>query len=102
MDDALILAESGKIRQAERLIIPLYEQNPDLHVTNYGMGVLLMLRKRREEAIPFFDQAVKIYPYLVEGWYNKANCHLLLKQIEPMIKSFQQVVKLADPAEEFV
>jgi tetratricopeptide (TPR) repeat protein len=102
VDGAMKLAETGRLAEAERAILDVYSRRPDLHMVQYGMGVVRALQKRLPEAIVHFERAVSIYPYFVEAWFNKGNAHRELLQLGPAVRAFEKVVEFGDPADEFV
>lgn len=102
VDQALAMVDQGKIRTAERIISELVKQHPDIHTVQYAMGVVCGMRGCHDEAIAYFDKAIEIYPYFVEAWFNKGASHQKKLEVGEMIKAYQKVVELGDPADDFV
>ncbi|MEW6418660.1 MAG: tetratricopeptide repeat protein [Nitrospirota bacterium] len=102
VDQALGMVEQGKIQAAEKIISELLKQHPDIHTVQYAMGVICVMRGRYDEAISYFDTAIEIYPYFVEAWFNKGASHQKKLEIGEMIKSYQKVVEIGDPSDDFV
>jgi tetratricopeptide (TPR) repeat protein len=102
VDQALAMAEIGKIKAAEKSISELMKEHPDIYLVQYGMGVVCGMKGQYDEAIPYFDKAIEIFPYFVEAWFNKGASHQKLLEIEEMVMAFKKVVELGDPAENFV
>lgn len=102
VDKALAMVEKGKIESGKKIIKDLLIKHPNYHTVQYAMGVLCVMQDRYDEAIPYFDKAVKIYPYFVEAWFNKGAAHHKKLEIGEMIKAFQKVVELGEPSEYFV
>ena len=102
VDQALGMAEQGKIRAAEKIISELLKQHPDIHTVQYAMGVICVMRDNYDEAIAYFDKAIEIYPYFVEAWFNKGASHQKKLEVREMIKAYQKVVEIGDPSDDFV
>jgi tetratricopeptide (TPR) repeat protein len=102
LDEALAMVESGKLNMAEPIIVKLLREHPDLHSTHFAMGVLCGMKGRYDEAIVYFDNAIRIFPYFVEAWFNKGAAHQKKLEVGEMIRAYQKVVELGDPAEDFV
>jgi tetratricopeptide (TPR) repeat protein len=102
VDQALEMAEKGKVLIAEGLISALLKTHPHLDIVHYGMGVIQLLKNQFTEAITFFDQAIKINPYFVEAWFNKAAAHQKKLDITEMVKAYKKVIELGDPREHYV
>jgi tetratricopeptide (TPR) repeat protein len=102
VDQALGMAEQGKIRAAEKIISELLKQHPDIHTVHYAMGVICVMKEHYDEAIPYFDKAIEIYPYFAEAWFNKGVSHQKKLEVREMIKAYQKVVEIGDPADDFV
>jgi tetratricopeptide (TPR) repeat protein len=102
VDDALALVEKGKLKEGEALLVDLVRQHPDLYMTHYGLGAVLGMEKRYEEALVSLNKCLDLNPYLVEAWFNKALSHKELLDIRDCVRSLQMVEKYGDPEEEFV
>jgi tetratricopeptide (TPR) repeat protein len=102
VDRALRIAEQGRVSAAERVLSELLRTDGDLYMVHFGMGVIRGLQERYDEAIRYFDRAVAIFPYCIEAWFNKAVAHQSRLEIKPMIRAYQKVLALGDPAEDLV
>lgn len=102
VDKALAMVEKGKIESGKKIITDLFIKHPNYHTVQYAMGVLCVMQDRYDDAIRYFDKAVKIYPYFVEAWFNKGAAHHRKLEIGEMIKAFQKVVELGEPSDDFV
>ncbi|MGH7860444.1 MAG: tetratricopeptide repeat protein, partial [Candidatus Binatia bacterium] len=102
VDRALAMAEDGRLEAAEPIVSRLLARHPDLHMVQFGMGVIRALQGRYDAALAHFDRAVAIFPLFVDAWFNKAVAHE--KRLEPrtMIRAYQKVIELGDPADDFV
>jgi len=99
-DDILILVEQGDIETAFIKMKKLYAKHSDYHSTNYGMGVILIHMDRKDEAMKYFDKAVKIFPLFVEAWFNKAELHRNKFEFIEMTKAFLKVTELTEASSE--
>lgn len=102
VDRAMTLAEGGELDAAERIVFGLLDLHPDLHNVQFAMGVICALQSRYDEALAHFDRAITIFPYFVEAWFNKGAAHQKRLELAPMIRAFQKVVELGDPADDVV
>lgn len=102
VDRALALVDRGKIQSGEKIISELLKNHPNYHSVQYGMGVVYVMKNKYDEAIPYFDKAIDIFPYFVEAWFNKGSCHQQKLEVGEMIRAFQKVVELGDPSERYV
>ena len=102
VDQALVIAERGNIRQAEKIISELLRDNSDIHTVQFALGVVCGMKGQYGESIAYFDKAIAIFPYFVEAWFNKGASHQKNLEVEEMIRAFQKVVELGDPTEDFV
>lgn len=100
VDQALELVEKGHIAVGEKMLSELLEHASDIYTVQFGLGVVRALQRRHDEAISYFDKSLDIFPYYIEGWYNKAISHKEKLEISNMIRSFQKVVELGDPHDE--
>ena len=102
VDQALALAERGKIQSGEKIISRLLKNHPNYHTVQYGMGVIYLMQGKFDEAIPYFDKAIDILPIFAEAWFNKGSCHQKKLEVGEMIRAFQKVVELGNPSEQYV
>jgi tetratricopeptide (TPR) repeat protein len=102
VDQALAIAERGKLIAAEEIISKLLRENSDLSIVHYAMGVICAMKGQYDESIAYFDRAIEIFPYFVQAWFNKGASHQKNLEVEEMISAFQKVVELGDPREDFV
>jgi tetratricopeptide (TPR) repeat protein len=96
VDLILQQAERGQIAGCETKMRTLFEKYPNYHSTNYGMGVIYLLKKNEEMALPYFDRAVKILPIFAEAWFNKAMIHKDRHELYEMITSLRKAVEFSD------
>jgi tetratricopeptide (TPR) repeat protein len=94
VDRALAFLENGETRKAEARINSLMKRAPHNHLVQYSMGVAHALREDYKEALACFDRAVEIYPYFMEGWFNKAVTHRKMYDIRRAIQAYQRVIEL--------
>ena len=99
---ALTLVENGQLQAGESSLADLLLKHPDIHTVQYAMGTVCGLKGEYEESIAYFDTAIAIFPYFVEAWFNKATSHQKILDVGKMFRSFQKVIELGDPAEDFV
>ncbi len=101
VDGALELAQQGDITDAFLKMTRLADENPRNHDVCYGMGCLYGLSGENAKAIPWFEKALSIFPYMAEAHYNLGIAHQKTYNLGRMIKSLSKAVKYGDPQEEY-
>jgi len=102
VDNALEMAEKGRVSSAENEITKLFIKHPNNHSVQFAMGVICLMKKNYGGSIKYFDRAIAIFPDFIEAWFNKGAAHQQKLEISEMIHSYRKVVELGDPKEEFV
>ncbi len=102
VDQALALAEKGKILTAEGMISTLLKKYPLVDATHYGMGVICLMKNNESAAIPYFEKALKLNSLFVEAWFNKGAAHQKLLEVHQMIIAYRKVIEIGDRSEHFV
>lgn len=92
----------GEVLVSRELEAELLEEHLDIHTVQFAMGVICARKGHHDQAIARFEKAIKIFPYFVEAWFNKGFAHQKRLEIAEMIRAYQQVIELGDPAEAFV
>lgn len=78
----------------------LLAEHPQDHNVCFGMGVLYCVSGKEDEAIPWLEKAISIFPYMSEAYYNLGIAHKNTGNIGQMIKALQKAVKYAGPEDE--
>lgn len=102
VDHALAMVDSGQLQAGERILADLLRNHPDIHTVQYAMGTVCALQGQHDEALIYFDKALAIFPAFVEAWFNKGATHQKKLEVKEMIRAYQKVLELGDPAEDFV
>jgi tetratricopeptide (TPR) repeat protein len=102
VNHALAIVESGQMQAGERILADLLREHPDIHTVQYAMGTVCALQGQYDESLTYFDHALAIFPMFVEAWFNKALSHQKKLEVGDMIRAYQKVLELGDPAEDFV
>ncbi len=92
VNEALAMAEKGRIASSERIISKLLIKHPNYHLVQYAMGVICIMRKNDDAAIRYFDRAVDINPLFVEAWFNKGVAHQNKLQVAEMIQPIRRLL----------
>ena len=96
VDDALMIVEKN-IDEAQRKMIKLLYKYPDYHAVQYGMGVIRILQNKDDEALRYFEKAIKDNQIFVEAWFNKGNIHQRRLEIKEMIEAYRNVIEFGEP-----
>ncbi|MCI5180620.1 MAG: tetratricopeptide repeat protein [Candidatus Electrothrix sp. AW3_4] len=102
VEKALAYVEKGAVAQGETILSKLIKDHPELYTVQYGMGTLQAMKGNYKESIVYFDKCLEIFPYFTEAWFNRGSSYKHLLDMAGTIKSFQKVVQLGDPKEDFV
>jgi len=102
VDNALEMAEKGRVSSAENEITKLLIKHPNNHSVQFAMGVICLMKNNYDSAIKYFDRALAIFPDFIEAWFNKGAAHQRKLDVSEMIHSYQKVIELGDPKEDFV
>ena len=99
VDHALVLLEGGDSARAMEELTALDRLYPQNHLVKYGLGTVHVMREELGEAIRYYDEALAIYPYLVEAHFNKAMAHRKQAEIGTAVRSFRKVIEISGPGE---
>jgi len=102
VNDALELAEQGKLKIAEGTISALFKKHPQIDFVQYGMGVICLMKNEYDQALLYFEKAVEINPYFVEAWFNIGAVHHKRLEAGEMIKAYQKVIEFGDITDHYV
>ncbi len=101
MNEVLDRAMAGEKGTAFQEMERLLAENPRNHDVCYGMGCLFAISGKNAEAIPWFEKAISIFPYMGEAHFNLAIAYQRTGKIGRMITAFRNAVKCGDPQEEY-
>lgn len=96
---ALKTAQGGGFRSAMETLTDLLRDHPLHHDVPFGIGVVHAMGGRHEDAILWFDRAIKIYPQSMEAHYNKAVAYEKLLDLSNCIRAFQKVIAIGPASE---
>jgi tetratricopeptide (TPR) repeat protein len=102
LDQALAMVERGNVQTGEKIIRALHKRYPRIHTAQFAMGVVCGIKGQHDQAIAYFEKAIEIFPYFVEAWFNKGASHQKRHEPGEMIRAYQRVVEIGDPAQDFV
>jgi len=102
VDDALEMAERGKLKSGKKTINELFNKHPDYYIIQYAMGVICLFEGREDESIPYFNKAIELNPYCIEAWFNKGAVYKNKLELDESIKAFRKVVEMGDLSDYFV
>lgn len=102
VDRALALVEVGDVEEAHQEMLRLKKEYPENHMVHYGLGVVHAVKEELDEAIQCFDEAINIFPYLLEAHFNKAVAYKEKLDIGNMVKAFREVIALGPHDDEKV
>lgn len=94
VDRLLIRVEKGQLENVEAGLEALLRKHPDYHTTNYAMGVYqAMVREDAESAIPFFQKAVSLFPFMAEAHANLGTCYMKTVRVAEAVTSFRKAIQ---------
>jgi len=83
-------ARESNLRQADSASLKAIELEPDLAEAHVARGIALSMSKRFEEAIPEFEQAMRLDPKLFDATYWYARTRLAQGEYEDAVKLFEK------------
>ena len=96
-DRLLERLESGEGKNLEAQFKALHQKAPGYYMTNYALGVYLaMVEKDPVGAIPFFEEAVRIFPPLAEAHLNLGASYIKAGRIAEATASLRKAVRYSD------
>jgi tetratricopeptide (TPR) repeat protein len=93
-DNALAQMEAGDILSAEMEAERLYHLHPDDHMVNFLQGICCIQRDCYQEAIYFFETAIRINPWLCEAYFNLASLHRKKLNIPQAIDCLIKIIQI--------
>lgn len=102
IDDAMSMAQAGKVDRAERELLKIEASHPDSPNIHYSLGIIHTLREEWKEAQDRFRIATDKAPNYLEAHHYKAVAHMKDMDAAGMLRSFQDVVRIGAPDDELV
>ena len=94
VDDLLRRIEAGQRQGLAADFQALVDKYPGHHMTNYGMGVYLgMVESDPIAAIPFFEEACRIFPAFVEALYNLGNSYVKAGRVPLAVDALRKTIR---------
>ncbi len=94
---ALELAQQGAVEKAWPMINRLHREHPRNHTVYYAMGTLHALQEEYDKAGQCFDQAIEIFPYMIEAHFNRAVMFQKQLDVKNAIRAYRKVVEIGPP-----
>ena len=85
---------AGDLRRAEEIVNRLSFEYPNSHRVLFLQGVCAIQRSSFSEAIACFEQAVKVFPYLSEGYYNLVGLYRHNYEIRKAVSCLKKVIEI--------
>lgn len=102
VEHAVGLLNRQAIQEGKNIILKLLSTHPRNHLVQYAMGLCYALEGHHDAAIASFENAIKIFPYFVEAYFNKAVAYQKKMDIRNMVSAYQKVVEVGGPRDECV
>lgn len=101
VDRAMEAVERGKFSKAQKILNGLIQEHPRNHMVLYGMGVLFAMQGQYDKAIDYLKNAVEVFPFFMEAYYNLAMAYKSIFDIANMVRALRKVIELAQPGSEY-
>lgn len=88
------LQATRKVSEAKAAARRLYLLHPNNHVVNFLQASCLIVEEKLDEAIPYLEKAVAVYPLFTEAYYNLANLYKQKGLLLESITCLKKVIKL--------
>ena len=81
LEKALKAHKSGKLQDAYRILETILKYEPQHPDGNHNMGVLLVSMSKHDEALFFFEKALKSNPNVAQFWYSCVDLLIKLQRL---------------------
>ncbi len=93
-DKVLELLENDNTETAREMADRCLSEHPQNHMVQFLYGVLLIKEEKLSNAIPYFEKAIRIYPYFSEAYFNLGNIFFKKYKITKGLKCLKKVVEI--------
>ena len=94
VDRLLQRLERGEHQSVRVPLMTLYNRYPGYHMTNYAIGIYVgLVEGDPVAAIPYFKQAVHIFPLFAEAHYNLGSSLIKDCQVGPAVAAFRKAIR---------
>jgi tetratricopeptide (TPR) repeat protein len=92
--------EAGDLANARKAVQRLYHAYPNDHMVNFVQGVCRIKEDDLIGAVPYFEAAIRIFPYFSEAYFNLASLHLKNVKIPEAVNYFRKVIEIEGEQED--
>ena len=93
LNQAIIAQKAGHFQKAESYYVAILRQQPDHPDVNHNMGVLAYTIGRIDEAMTFFENAIKSNPNITQYWLTYINVLIEQNRMGEANKIFEKAFK---------
>jgi tetratricopeptide (TPR) repeat protein len=90
------LVITGKNKEALPLVEKSLELDPNNTAALHTKGIIFLNYNNYIEAEKWFDKVLKLDPYDVDGWYDKARCLIRQSKIENSLNHLEKAIRLGE------
>jgi len=103
VDRLLERLENGEGERLQPEFEALLARHPNQAMTNYAMGVyVVMVENDPEGSIPYFEEAVRIFPLLAAAHFNLGGAYVKTARIPEAVTAFRHAIRYSDGDENIV
>ncbi len=95
------LANAGGLEEAESIIKAQLDQDPLFAKSQNLMGFILFQQKRYGESVPYFEEAIRLYPTFNEAMANLAASHASMGNYKAALKYYDMALKIRPDSERY-
>ena len=99
VDGALLLVEKRSFKKARSILRDLEKKHPRNHMVMYGLGTACAFEDKLEDAVEYFEKAVKIFPYFVEAYFNLGTAYQKKFDLRKSVDCMQKVIEIGSDGE---
>lgn len=92
-DEALALADEGKLSRAKRILEQLRQQHPNYHTVLYGLGVCHAMQMHVDDSISYFKRAVEIFPIFPHAYFNLGSAYCQKAQLQEAVQAYETAIE---------
>ncbi|OGJ93571.1 MAG: hypothetical protein A2487_15835 [Candidatus Raymondbacteria bacterium RifOxyC12_full_50_8] len=96
IDRVLELVENNSLSEAERMLDGIPAVDSEYYMVNFARGTVMAKWDNPDDAIRYFDKALKMFPYFFPALFNKGMAYKIKMDIPNMVRAFKEAIEYGD------
>tara|TARA_E500000331_G_C17046043_1_gene621814 strand:- start:253 stop:834 length:582 start_codon:yes stop_codon:yes gene_type:complete len=93
LNQAIVAQKTGHFQKAKSFYTAILEKQPNHPDANHNMGVLIYTIGKIDQAVTFFENAIKSNPNIQQYWLSYLNTLIEQNRIDEANKAFEKAFK---------